>query len=52
MNLRKLFSIFFAIAASVQPLLALNRGSRISQYGHTVWRFLLSLVRNGVALRH
>ena len=38
MSLRKLLLIFFALAASAQPLLALNPESRISQYGHSVWR--------------
>ena len=38
MNPRKLLLIFFALAASARPLVALNPGSRISQYGHTVWR--------------
>lgn len=27
-----------ALAALVQPLLAVNAESRLSQYGHTVWR--------------
>ncbi len=31
-------STFFVLAALAQPLLALNPESRISQYGHTVWR--------------
>lgn len=31
-------SAFFVLAALAQPLLALNPESRISQYGHTVWR--------------
>jgi signal transduction histidine kinase/ligand-binding sensor domain-containing protein len=38
MSPKKLISNFFALATLVQPLLALNPGSRISQYGHTVWR--------------
>lgn len=38
MSLRKLLLIFFALQAVVQPLLALNPDTRISQYGHTVWR--------------
>jgi ligand-binding sensor domain-containing protein len=31
-------SMFFVLALLAQPLLALNPESRISQYGHTVWR--------------
>ena len=38
MRPRKLLLTFFALAASAQPLLALKPGTRISQYGHTVWR--------------
>jgi len=34
----KQLSIFFALATLAQPLLALNPETRISQYGHTVWR--------------
>jgi hypothetical protein len=37
MRPKTLPSIFFAVAASAQSLLALNPESRISQYGHTVW---------------
>ena len=35
---RKLLLFFFAIAMLARPLLALNPDTRISQYGHTVWR--------------
>lgn len=38
MSARKLLPIFFALAAVVQPLMALNPESSLSQYGHTVWR--------------
>ncbi len=38
MRLRRLLSIFATLSTLAQPPLALNPGSRISQYGHTVWR--------------
>jgi signal transduction histidine kinase/ligand-binding sensor domain-containing protein len=47
MRLRKLLSNFFVLALSTTPLLAFNPETRISQYGHTVWR-LQDGVFNGI----
>ena len=38
MTLRPLAPIVFAVAAFTQPLSALNPETRLSQYGHTIWR--------------
>jgi signal transduction histidine kinase/ligand-binding sensor domain-containing protein len=38
MSLTKRLLIFFALTTLAQPLLALNPDSRLSQYGHRVWR--------------
>ena len=38
MSLKNLLSIYWGLATLVQPLAALNPGTRLSQYGHTIWR--------------